>query len=66
MSPTRREVRLAHLRCIKCDYRFRARVLQIGHDVEEGDPHNIRWKVDNTEGVTCRRCGFDRLAQVEK
>jgi hypothetical protein len=66
MSPTRRELRPAHLRCIKCDYRFRARVWLFGHDVEEGDLQNIRWIVDNTEGVTCRRCGFDRLAQVEK
>jgi len=60
MSLMRRERRLAHLRCIKCDYRFRARVLQFGHDVLEGDSHNIGWIVENTEGVTCRRCGFDR------
>jgi hypothetical protein len=66
MSPTRRELRPAHLRSIKCDYRFRARVWLFGHDVEEGDLQNIRWIVDNTEGVICRRCGFDRLAQVEK
>jgi DNA-directed RNA polymerase subunit RPC12/RpoP len=65
MSPRRYEYRYANLRCLNCDHQFREQAWQFGHDVEEGNPQDIQWKVDRIEGVTCPHCGSDRLEQAE-
>ena len=54
--PTRRERRLAELRCLDNGHRFKTAVPQVGHFVAE-DPEPAVWVVESTEGVTCPFCG---------
>jgi len=62
--PNKRELRAAKLQCLVCGYRFSARVWQKGLYVQELDePYD--WVVENTEGVTCPRCGSNRLEQLK-
>ena len=62
--PNKRELRAAKLQCLVCGYRFSAQVWQKGLYVQELDePYD--WVVENTEGLTCPRCGSNRLEQVK-
>jgi len=52
----KREMRLAELRCLDNDHRYKARAPQVGHYVaEEREP--AVWVVESTEGVTWPFCG---------
>ena len=53
----KREKRLARVRCTERGHVFTANVWQLGHEVEEGGPGDIIWRVETTEGVTCPQDG---------
>lgn len=55
----KREKRYEPLRCIRYGHPSTQKVWKLGHEVEEGNPQSIIWRVakGGTEGVTCPECG---------
>jgi hypothetical protein len=47
------------VRAVSFGHSFTAKVRKLGHEVEEGNPQSIVWRVakGGTEGVLCPACG---------